>query len=130
MSETQTATSAPAAEPVMASANEATIDPVRTNASKDLTPESRPEVTAGAAASAADTTATTGAVDDVPKGMAVVESQPINEGVLAYKQPGLVKYEASSSGPFPSTPLMHHVGASCTRRSFSGSATSPSNTST
>ncbi|CAO1605077.1 hypothetical protein XANCAGTX0491_008610 [Xanthoria calcicola] len=91
MSETQTATSAPAAEPVMASANEATIDPVRTNASKDLTPESRPEVTAGAAASAADTTATTGAVDDVPKGMAVVESQPINEGVLAYKQPGLVK---------------------------------------
>ncbi|KAI4284993.1 MAG: hypothetical protein L6R38_001008 [Xanthoria sp. 2 TBL-2021] len=83
MSETQTSTSAPATEPVMTSANEATMDPVRTNATKDLTPESRPEVTEGTSALPADT--------NVPKGMAAVESQPINEGVLAYKQPGLVK---------------------------------------
>lgn len=70
----------------MTSANEATMDPVRTNATKDLTPESRPEVTEGTSALPADT--------NVPKGMAAVESQPINEGVLAYKQPGLVKYGA------------------------------------
>ncbi|KAL8757672.1 MAG: hypothetical protein Q9199_002053 [Rusavskia elegans] len=87
MSVTQTSTSAPATEPVMTSANEAAMDAVRTNATKDLTPESRPEVTEGTSA----LPATPGAVEDVPKGMAAVESQPINEGVLAYKQPGLVK---------------------------------------
>ncbi|KAL8673227.1 MAG: hypothetical protein Q9168_002339 [Polycauliona sp. 1 TL-2023] len=96
MSETMaSSTTAPATEPVATSAHEATADPVRTNATKDLTPESRPELTDATSAlpagTSAGTTTTTGAVDDVPKGMAVVESQPINEGVLAYKQPGLVK---------------------------------------
>ncbi|KAL8854559.1 MAG: hypothetical protein Q9221_000594 [Calogaya cf. arnoldii] len=91
MSVTQDSTSAPAVEPVMTSANEATMDPVRTNATKDLTPESRPEVAEGTSALPANTTAPAAAVEDVPKGVAAVESQPINEGVLAYKQPGLVK---------------------------------------
>ncbi|KAL8654276.1 MAG: hypothetical protein Q9226_003502 [Calogaya cf. arnoldii] len=91
MSVTQDSTSAPVMEPVMTSANGATMDPVRINATKDLTPESRPEVTEGTSALPASTTAPTAAVEDVPKDVAAVDSQPINEGVLAYKQPGLVK---------------------------------------
>ncbi|KAL8712300.1 MAG: hypothetical protein Q9220_003451 [cf. Caloplaca sp. 1 TL-2023] len=88
MSEVTGATTAPAAEPVTTTAHEATTDPVRTNATKDLNAESRPEVTDSTATPAADVP---GAVGEAPKGMAVVESQPINEGVLSYKQPGLVK---------------------------------------
>ncbi|KAL8777509.1 MAG: hypothetical protein Q9203_002605 [Teloschistes exilis] len=81
----------PAADPVTTTAQDATTDPVRTNATQDLTPESRPEVTQGTTAPAAVTTETDAAVDDVPKDAAVVVSQPVNEGVLGYKQPGLVK---------------------------------------
>ena len=86
---TTTTAAAPATEPVMTSAQEATADPVRTNATKDLTPESRPEVNDGTSTLPAEPTTTTAAGEDVPKGT----SQPISEGVLAYKQPGLVKYE-------------------------------------
>ncbi|KAL8874402.1 MAG: hypothetical protein Q9174_000247 [Haloplaca sp. 1 TL-2023] len=86
MSTAPATTAAPAAEPVTATAQDATVDPIRTNASQDLTPESRPEITEATPIPASETT-----VADVPKGEAVVESQPINEGVLAYKQPGLVK---------------------------------------
>lgn len=89
-----TAAAPPATEPVTTSAQETTADPVRTNATKDLTPESRPEVNDGTSALPAEPTTTTGAVEDVPKGTSVVQSQPINEGVLAYKQPGLVKYQS------------------------------------
>ena len=94
MSETHasTATAAPATEPTTVSAQEATADPMRTNATKDLTPESRPEVNDGTSALPAEPTTTTGAIEDVPKGKAATESQSISEGVLAYKQPGLVKY--------------------------------------
>lgn len=81
----------PAVDPVNTSAQDATTDPVRTNATQDLTPESRPEVTEGTTAPAAGTTGTDAAVEDVPKDTAVVVSQPVNEGVLSYKQPGLVK---------------------------------------
>ncbi|KAL8782491.1 MAG: hypothetical protein Q9213_005330 [Squamulea squamosa] len=84
-------TPAAAAEPITANAQEATTDPIRTNPTKDLAPESRPEVTESSSALPVETTTTTGTVEDVPKGAAVVESQPINEGVLGYKQPGLVK---------------------------------------
>lgn len=83
MSAGQPSTMAPTTEPVTTTAQEANVDPVRTSATNDLAPESRPEVTEGA--TAADPTT------DTPKDVAVVESQPINEGVLAYKQPGLVK---------------------------------------
>ena len=79
----------PATEPVTTLAQEATTDPNRTNATNDQTAESRPEVTDGASAPA-EPIATDGTTE-APKGMAFVESQPINEGVLAYKQPGLVK---------------------------------------
>lgn len=92
MSEVPSSTTAPTTEPVTATAQDATTDPVRTNATSDLAPESRPEVTEGASAPAAEGKITDGATE-APKGMAVVEAQPINEGVLAYKQPGLVKYE-------------------------------------
>ncbi|KAL9003439.1 MAG: hypothetical protein Q9188_003689 [Gyalolechia gomerana] len=90
MSETQTFTAAAATDPVTVTAQGATTDPIRINATNDLTAESRPEVTEGTAAPAAETTATDG-ITEAPKGMAVVESQPINEGFLSYKQPGLVK---------------------------------------
>ncbi|KAL8907083.1 MAG: hypothetical protein Q9207_001624 [Kuettlingeria erythrocarpa] len=83
MSAIQPSTTAPTTEPVTSIAQDATVDPVRTSATNNLAPESRPEVTE--AATAADLTTET------PKDVAVVESQPINEGVLAYKQPGLVK---------------------------------------
>ena len=98
MSEVQSSTTAPAVEPVTLTAQDATTDPIRTNPTDDLTPESRPEVTEGTSTLPAETNATTGPVEDVSKkGTAAVESQPITEGVLAYKQPGLVKYEASLS---------------------------------
>lgn len=86
MSAAPTTTTAPATEALTATAHDATADPVRTNATEDLTPESRPEITEGTPASTAEITAA-----DMPKGETVVASQPINEGVLAYKQPGLVK---------------------------------------
>ena len=92
-STTAAAPAAPATEPVTTSAQEATADPVRTNATKDLTPESRPEVDDGTSTLPAEPTTTTAAGEDVPKGTSAVQSQPISEGVLAYKQPGLVKYE-------------------------------------
>ncbi|KAI4256894.1 MAG: hypothetical protein LQ352_001894 [Teloschistes flavicans] len=81
----------PAVDPLTATAHDASTDPVRTNATQDLTPESRPEVTESTSAPAADTTGTDAAVENLPKDAAVVVSQPINEGVLSYKQPGLVK---------------------------------------
>lgn len=91
MSEAQTSTTATATEPVTTTAQEANADPIRTNATNDLSPESRPEVTEGAPAPATEAVKSSVGDLDAPKGMAVVESQPINEGVLSYKQPGLVK---------------------------------------
>lgn len=80
MSAIQPSTTAPTTEPVTTTtAQEATVDTV----------ESQPEVTEGSASPAENTA--TDATTEAPKGMAVVESQPISEGVLAYKQPGLVK---------------------------------------
>ncbi|KAL8859456.1 MAG: hypothetical protein Q9178_004134 [Gyalolechia marmorata] len=91
MSEFQSSATAPAVEPVTVTAQDATTDPIRTNPTDGLTPESRPEVTEGTSTLPAETSATTGPVEDVSKGTAAVESQPTTEGVLAYKQPGLVK---------------------------------------
>ena len=96
MSEVQPSATAIPSEPVDVTASEATTDPIRTNATKDLTPESRPEVTEDAAdtapgTSTTETPATDGATEGTSKGTAVVESQPINEGFLNYRAPGLVK---------------------------------------
>ncbi|KAL9604534.1 MAG: hypothetical protein Q9219_000499 [cf. Caloplaca sp. 3 TL-2023] len=90
MSEIQPPNTAAAVDPVTTTAQEATTDPIRPNATNTLTAESRPETTEGASGPADAATATDGTTETA-KGMAVVESQPINEGVLAYKQPGLVK---------------------------------------
>ncbi|KAI4164717.1 MAG: hypothetical protein LQ342_001692 [Letrouitia transgressa] len=98
MSEVQSSTNAATTEPVNFAASEATKDPVRPNGTNDLTAESRPEVTDGAVAPStvptapvAENPATDGATEKPPKGTAVVEAEPINEGVLSYKAPGLVK---------------------------------------
>ena len=79
-------------EPTTATASDATADPVRPTGTDTLTPESRPEITKELD-NATDTPATeSGAVTGDKKGSkstTVVESQPINEGVLNFKQPGL-----------------------------------------
>ena len=89
---------APAAtEPtaVTTSASEATADPVRAQETSALSPESRPEV-AGSTTDGTTAAAPSGPNVDTPhkeekvgKGEALIESQPINEGVLNYKGPGL-----------------------------------------
>ncbi|KAL9046633.1 MAG: hypothetical protein Q9214_000578 [Letrouitia sp. 1 TL-2023] len=101
MSEVQSSTNAATTEPVNVAASEATKDPVRPNGTNDLTAESRPEVTEGAVAPStvptapvAENPAADGATEKPPKGTAVVEAEPINEGVLSYKAPGLVNDES------------------------------------
>ena len=75
------------AEPTT-TASEANKDPIRPSGTDALVPESRPEVTT---AEAPTTTSGEPASETAPKGSTVVESQPINEGILNYKGPGLVK---------------------------------------
>lgn len=75
----------PAAMDPTTTASETSKDPIRPTGTNTLVPESRPEVTGGAAA-------TEPAVEPAPKGTVVVQSQPINEGTLNYKAPGLVKW--------------------------------------
>ena len=83
-------------EPVIATASQATSDPIRDQNTSDLSPESRPELgmngltdgTTAAAPSAPNLTNVT-KEEKVGKGEVMVESHPINEGVLNYKGPGL-----------------------------------------
>ncbi len=76
-------------------ASEANIDPIRATRTDALVPESRPEVTNSAEGATTVSTAGASATEPTggpaPKGASVVESQPINEGILNYKGPGLVK---------------------------------------
>lgn len=83
-----------AAEQVHAPVTEATADPIRPTGTDGLVAESRPEV------AAADTTTaghhTEGAVVDANEerlgdNEVAVTAQPVAEGVLGYKAPGLVK---------------------------------------
>ena len=82
--------------PATATANEAIADPIRSQGTNELSPESRPEL--GAAGTTDGTTAavpTAPNVTNVPKeekvgkGETLVEAHPINEGILNYKGPGL-----------------------------------------
>ena len=83
-------------EPVIATASQATSDPIRDQNTSDLSPESRPELgmngmTDGttAAAPTAPNLTNVAKEEKVGKGEVMVESHPINEGVLNYKGPGL-----------------------------------------
>ena len=88
----QTSAVDPAAtEPITTTAPEASVDPVRPTETSALSPESRPEITSSADAP------TTAATTEAPKESmgattaGAVDAQPITEGVLGYKAPGLVK---------------------------------------
>ena len=80
----------------MTTANEASTDPIHSFGNDTSTPETRPEVannseatvtaTGGAAAAAAESTGGVASKDS-----AVADVQPISEGILNYKAPGLVK---------------------------------------
>ena len=79
-----------------ATANEATTDPVRSQGTTELSPESRPELnTTGVTDGTTAPAPTAPNVTNVPKeekvgkGEVMIESHPINEGVLNYKSPGL-----------------------------------------
>ena len=80
-----------ATEPITTTAADASIDPVRPLGTDSLTAESRPEVTAALGAPTSTASPGTATTEPLAKNEVVVESQPINEGVLGYKAPGLVK---------------------------------------
>lgn len=81
-----------AAEPTTVTAPEASVDPIRPMATDSLTAASRSEVTPAATTAATETPAEAPKGENLAKNEEVVEAQPINEGVLGYKAPGLVKY--------------------------------------
>jgi len=99
MPEVHTPTTDTIADPAVVAptttASEANKDPIRATHTDALLPESRPEVTNSAVGATTDSTAGAPATEPTggpaPKGASVVESQPINEGILNYKGPGLVK---------------------------------------
>ena len=74
---------------------QATVDPIRPTGTDALVPESRPEVTSAAemtpghptGADAADLTDS-----QLGPNETTVTAQPISEGILGYKAPGLIKY--------------------------------------
>ena len=79
-----------------ATSNEAAADPIRSQGTTELSPESRPELGAAGVTDGSTAPAPTAAnVTNVPKeekvgkGEVLVESHPINEGILNYKGPGL-----------------------------------------
>ena len=96
MPEVHTPTKAadPAAVDPMITANEASTDPIQSAEMDTSTPETRPEIannseaTATTTDGAAATESTSGAAS---KDSAVADVQPISEGILNYKAPGLVK---------------------------------------
>lgn len=84
-----------ATEPITTTAPEASTDPVRPAETSALSPESRPELVNGtdtpttAAGAEAPMAETSG--DKLTTTAGAVDAQPITEGVLGYKAPGLVK---------------------------------------
>lgn len=83
----------PAAVEPTTTAPEASSDPIRPTGTDALTAESRPEVTGNST-----TSSTIGAASPEPMEKKVdnnkaveIEAQPIHEGVLGYKAPGLLK---------------------------------------
>ena len=81
----------PAAVEPTTTATEANTDPIRPTGTDAMVPESRPEVTNEATTAPSGGVAGESTAGTAPKGTEVVESQPINEGILNYKAPGLVK---------------------------------------
>lgn len=87
----------PAVEPTapMTGASEATADPVRSQETSTLLPESRPELGSGltdgttAAALTGPNVTNPNKEEKLGNGEVLVESNPINEGILNYKGPGL-----------------------------------------
>jgi len=79
----------------MTTASEATADPVRSQETSTLAPESRPELgselTDGttAAAPTGPNVTSPHKEEKLGKGETLIESNPINEGILNYKGPGL-----------------------------------------
>ncbi|KAL6718014.1 hypothetical protein ACLMJK_004099 [Lecanora helva] len=120
------AAAAPTAnEPTAATttATEATADPVRSQGTSELSPESRPElnttgVTDGTTASqpTAPNVSNVTKEEKVGKGEVKVESHTINEGVLNYKGPGLKglipskKYFWFSDAPLEHKHLSAYLG--------------------
>lgn len=88
-----------AAEPPTVTAPEASVDPIRPMATDSLTAASRSEVTPAAGATT-ETPADGSKGETLAKNEEVVEAQPVNEGILGYKAPGLVKY-ANRPGELP-----------------------------
>lgn len=89
---------APAAHETIAPttlASEATTDPIRSQETTELSPESRSELGSGvpdrttAAAPTAANVSNVGKEEKIGKGEVLIESHPINEGILNYKGPGL-----------------------------------------
>ena len=85
-----------AQEPLTATASQATSDPVRDQNTSDLSPESRPELGMNGVTDGTTAAAPTGPnvsnvtkEEKLGKGEVMVESQPINAGILNYKGPGL-----------------------------------------
>ena len=85
-----------APESITATASQATSDPIRDQNTSDLSPESRPELGINGVTDGTTAPAPTGPnvsnvtkEEKVAKGEVLVESHPINEGVLNYKGPGL-----------------------------------------
>ena len=76
-------------------ATEASSDPIRPTGTDALVPESRPEVTSATEATHTVAGAPTGVsapTEQMAGGDALkVEAQPISEGILGYKAPGLIK---------------------------------------
>ena len=84
----------PAAVDPMTTANEASTDPIQSTEKDTSTPETRPEVANNneATATATDGEAAAGSTGGAAsKDAAVADVQPISEGILNYKAPGLVK---------------------------------------
>lgn len=78
------------------SATDASADPIRAQETSELSPESRPElgqsgITGGTLAAAPTGPNITNVTKEekLDNGEVMVESHPINEGVLNYKGPGL-----------------------------------------
>ena len=82
--------------PTTATAPESSTDPIRSQGTNELAPESRPELNAAGVTDGATAAAPTAPnVTNVPKeekvgkGEVMIESHPINEGILNYRGPGL-----------------------------------------
>ena len=85
----------PAAIPPTTLATEATSDPIRPTGTDALMADSRPEVATvtdeAGMTNPAESMAAMPTEEKVGEGAMTTESQPMAEGVLGYKAPGLVK---------------------------------------